>query len=181
MDIFELKKEAQAHYGLSEDEANAFVEGFVKEAASQMDMFGGNHPVHNHFEKDSIYGRTVGGISDSLGKGIGALALNGVVAGVAGLVGSAQNASLYRQFTEALKKVVESNRVIKNADRTKVLSYAETIFKFAPHVASDANVLSQLLANAVHGEGIDPNTIETITRLEERYAGKRSFQPKNFT
>jgi F0F1-type ATP synthase beta subunit len=88
---------------------------------------------------------------------------------------------LYRKFTEALKTVSESNRIIRNADRNKVLSYADTIYKFAPHVASDVNLLSQLLANAIHGEGVDPTTIETITRLEERYSKDTAFKPKNYT
>ena len=104
-----------------------------------------------------------------------------LLAGVAGLVSSARNAVLYRKFTEALKTVMESNRIVRNADRSKVVSYAETIYKFAPHVASDVNLLSQLLANAIHGEGVDPSTIETITRLEERYSKDMSFKPKNFT
>jgi hypothetical protein len=183
MDVLELRKEAQEKMGFTDAQADAFVEGFVKEAS----MF----DYETRTGGDKSPGGTLGqdvvkGIGDSFGKsiggGIGNLAVNSVVSGIASLVGSAKDSLLYRKFTESLKTVVESNRIVRNADRNKVMSYAETIFKFAPHVASDVNLLSQLLANAIHGEGVDPNTIETITRLEERYGpGRNSFQPKHLT
>lgn len=179
MDVFQLRKEAQETLGLSEAQADAFVEGFVKEA--------------NFFDLETRPGKDEAGtvghdvlggaakkFGESIGGGIGNLAINGMIAGVAGVVSSAKNAVLYRKFTEALKTVVESNRIVRNADRNKVISYADTIYKFAPHVAADVNLLSQLLANAIHGEGVDPSTIETITRLEERYSKDVGFKPKNF-
>ncbi len=184
MDVQELRKEAQATMGLNDAQADAFIEGFVKEAS----MF--DYPTRHGDKEATHVNGTLGqdvirGIGESFGKGIGGglgnLAVNSIVSGVAGIVGSARGSILYRKFTEALKTVVESNRIVRNADRNKVMSYAETIFKFAPHVASDANVLSQLLANAIHGEGVDPSTIETISKLEERYSRDNSFKPKNLT
>ena len=187
MDVFELRKEAQEKLNLTDAQADAFVAGFIKEAATPFD------PLENRGQDSgsSITERAagkflsegVGSLGKAIGGGIGSLAVNGVLQGVAGLVSSAQNAALYRKFTESLKTVMESNRIIRNADRNKVLSYADTIYKFAPHVASDVNLLSQILANAIHGEGVDPSTIESITRLEERYgsSGRGSFRAKDFT
>lgn len=186
MDALALKKQAMENYGLTDVEADAFMDGFVKEASANP-LFSGSRPNTSPRQNtgsggDSVFSNGLSkGLSEGLGKGLGAIALNGIVAGVARVVDSAHNAGLYRQFTEALKRVIETNRIVKNADRERVISYAETIFKFGPNVAADANILSQLLSNAVHGEGIDPNSVETITRLEERYAGKRSFQPSTYT
>lgn len=181
MDIFELRKEAQEKLGLTDAQADAFVDGFVKEAG----MFDFVTRPGGKDADITVAHDVVKGFGESLGKGIGggigSLMVNATVAGIAGLVGSAQDAATYRQFTEALKQVIESNRIVRNADRNKVMSYAQTIYKFAPHVAADANLLSQLLANAIHGEGVDPSTIETITRLEERYGRGPAFRAKDFT
>lgn len=182
MDVFQLRKEAQEKLGLDDAQADAFVEGFIKEAG--YDALGNYKPdpveSNSWINAGSIAEGASKKFGESIGGGIGNLAINGLIAGVAGVVSSAKNAVLYRKFTEALKTVVESNRIVRNADRNKVISYADTIYKFAPHVAADANLLSQLLANAIHGEGVDPSTIETITRLEERYSKDTGFKPKNF-
>lgn len=178
MDVLELRKEAQEKLGMNEAQADAFVEGFVKEA-SLFDFVtrpGDNPTTAGH----DIVGGAAKKFGEAIGGGIGNLAINGAIAGVASVVSSAQSAVLFRKFTEALKTVMESNRIVRNADRNKVMSYADTIYKFAPHVAADVNLLSQLLANAIHGEGVDPSTIETITRLEERYSKDTGFKPKNF-
>lgn len=183
MDVFQLRKEAQEKLGMNEAQADAFVNGFVKEAAG-FDSFYNKQDTESSLSTRAVghfAGEAIGSLGKSIGGGVGNLVVNTAVAGVAGLIGSAKDAVLYRKFTEALKQVIEGNRIVRNADRTKVMSYAETIFKFAPHVAADANVLTQLLSNAIHGEGVDPNTIETITRLEERHGGARGFQPKTFT
>lgn len=182
MDVLELRKEAQEKMGFTDAQADAFVEGFVKEASLfDYETRSGAKDAGGTLGQDVVKG--VGeSFGKSIGGGIGNLAINSVVSGIASLVGSAKDSLLYRKFTESLKTVVESNRIVRNADRNKVMSYAETIFKFAPHVASDVNLLSQLLANAIHGEGVDPNTIETITRLEERYGpGRNAFMPKHLT
>ncbi len=196
MDILDLKKLAMEQHGLSEEEAGYMIEGFVKEAAlgDKIDAgrlsqpAGGSLPELNYrsiathtWDDKNMAGEFATNVAKSLGGGVGSLLLNGAVTGGMKLFNTASHTHEYYKFTQALKRVIETNRLVKNADREKVMSYADTLFKFGPHVASDANLLSQLLSNAIHGEGIDPNTIETVTRLEERYTGKRGFQPKNFT
>lgn len=181
MDVNQLREEAIEKMGFTNEQADAFVAGFIKEA-------GVFDYVTRSGDKDAnttLHQNIVQGIGDSFGKsiggGIGNLAVNSLVGGIANLVGSARDSMLHRNFTESLKTVIESNRIVRNADRNKVMSYADTIFKFAPHVASDVNLLSQLLSNSIHGEGVDPTTIETITRLEERLGKDNSFKPKNLT
>lgn len=181
MDINQLRKEAQEKMGFTDAQADAFVEGFVKEASFNAPGAAPARAKEPWSATTSLGHGIVDNFAKNIGGGLGNLAVNTVVGGIANLVGSARDSMLHRKFTESLKTVVESNRIVRNADRNRVMSYAETIFKFAPHVASDVNLLSQLLSNAIHGEGVDPTTIETITRLEERYSKDTSFKPKNLT
>lgn len=177
MDVLQLRKEAQEQLGLNDAQADAFIDGFIKEAS-----FPSTQAPREPWKATTAAGHNlVESFGKNIGGGLGNLAVNSLVSGIAGIVGSARESMLYRKFTESLKTVIESNRIVRNADRNKVMSYAETIYRFAPHVASDVNLLSQLLANSIHGEGVDPSTIETITRLEERYGKDSGFKPKNLT
>ena len=75
-------------------------------------------------------------------------------------------------FDAAIKKAVEMSPVLHNAyqtDRPKVESFARTIFKYAPHIATDPNLLSSILGNAIHGQSIDPLTIRALMDMEGRY------------
>lgn len=181
MDVNQLRAEAQEKMGFTDEQADAFVEGFIKEASANFPAASGGGGKEPWSVSNSITHGVVDNFAKNIGGGLGNLAINTFVGGVANLVGSARESMLHRNFTESLKKVVESNRIVRNADRNKVMSYAETIYRFAPHVASDVNLLSQLLSNSIHGEGVDPTTIETITRLEERIGKDNSFKPKNLT
>ncbi len=179
MDVNQLREEAIEKMGFTNEQADAFVEGFIKEAAAAAPA---GAPAREPWSATtSMTHGIVDNFARNIGGGLGNLAVNSLVGGVAGLVGSARSSLLHRNFTESLKTVIESNRIVRNADRNKVMSYADTIFRFAPHVASDVNLLSQLLSNSIHGEGVDPTTIETITRLEERLGKDTSFKPKNLT
>lgn len=120
---------------------------------------------------------------EGLGKGLAGVTLGLGVTGLVSSVKSIQNDHLHTEFVAALRQAVSSNPIVRNANKQKVISYAETIFKFAPHVATDANLLSAILANAVHGEGIDPMTIKNLTDLESRYTttmSATSFSPKAY-
>lgn len=180
MDVNQLREEAKAQMGFTDEQADAFVDGFVKEAAAGLPAAGDSGRAPWSAATSMSHG-IVDNFAKNIGGGLGSLAVNSIVGGMAGLVGSARSSMLHRNFTESLKTVIESNRIVRNADRNKVMSYAETIYRFAPHVASDVNLLSQLLSNSIHGEGVDPTTIETITRLEERIGKDNSFKPKNLT
>jgi hypothetical protein len=188
MELQQLREMAMEKFA-SEEEVNAFMDEFIKEAG----LFDYRPSGDRSFEMDSegglgdsrfSEGGTVGdslisGLTASIAKSTGGAIVNGAVNGIGRLIGQAKDMSLYRKFMEALNKAVSMNKILKGADRNKVLTYGETIFKFAPHVATDPNLLSSILANAIHGEGIDPVTIKTLSELEGRYRDNISFNPKN--
>lgn len=123
------------------------------------------------------------GLMEAFGKGAAGLGIGLGVHGISTAARSINDASLHTKFLSALEKAMSSNVVLKDADKQKVAQYAETVFKFAPHVATDSNLLSSILANAIHGEGIDPMTIKTLGDLEARYLENRSgnlFSPKAY-
>lgn len=114
----------------------------------------------------SPFAKALGEGTARAGLALGALAL---LAGGRVAYKGIQGSFLSGKFQQALEKVKASNILIQSADPAKVESYAATIFKFAPHIAADPNLLSAVLANAIHGEGIDPMTIKTLQEMEERY------------
>lgn len=152
--------------------AKEFVKGFLKEASFLSDA------TINTFK-----GQMTGGAGKALGAGAVALALGLGVHGLSSILNTANTGYLRDRFQQSLARVMSTNLVLKDADRTKVNSYAETIFKFAPHVAADPNLLSSVLANAVHGEGIDPMTVRTLTDLEAKVVESKKnalFSPKAY-
>jgi hypothetical protein len=158
--------------------AAEFLEGFydeilTKQAAAAFDL---HKPI-------DIGNAVVKNFSEGLGKGLAGLTLGLGVSAVASAAKNVVTNNLHTEFMEALRQAVASNPILRQANKQKVVNYAQTIFKFAPHVATDANLLSSILANAVHGEGVDPQTIKTLTDLESRYTmttSATSFSPKTY-
>lgn len=155
----------------SEEEVNAFMEGFEKSA------FLGITPAMGA-RMSSEFSRSMG---SNLGKatiGVGAALMGAaIVKGINSTSGAVANYNLRNKFEMALAQVISTNRVVKGAKPEKAKEYAETLFRFAPHVASDANLLSSILANAVLGEGIDPMTIKNLVDLEGRYTDNNRSNP----
>jgi hypothetical protein len=180
-----VKKFALEKYAGDETMANAFVEGFAKQAAL---MFNNADELaearfKEELSRNSPQGMFTSGVAGALGKGVGALAAGLGVHGLNMAVSSIQKSSLHTTFLASLAKAISTNRILRDADKEKVEQYAETIFKFAPNVACDSNLLSSILANAVHGEGIDPMTIKTLGDLEGRFVDNRgsgAFSPKTY-
>lgn len=132
---------------------------------------------------DGLTSTLVRDFAGGISKGLAGVTLGLGVSALTSAIKSTATSQLHNQFTTALSSAIATNPVLRQAKKEKVVNYAETIFKFAPHVATDANLLSSILANAVHGEGIDPQTIKTLTDLESRYAEVRSpssFSPKAY-
>lgn len=173
MDYDQIKEKALAMYG-SEEKADAFMEGFAKEAALW------DYTLPGKDDTKTLGTNILDNMSGQLGKGIGNVLLNTAVTGAGKVVSGVKGMNAYKDFLVALNKAIEINKVLKGADRNKVLAYGQTVFKFAPHVALDANMLASILANAVHGEGIDPMTIRTLSELEAKYQDNTQFLPKNF-
>jgi len=124
------------------------------------------------------------GAGKALGTGIAALGVGLGVHGISSFMNASANANLHNAFQRALASVRASNPLLEDADPSKVNSYAETIFKFAPHVACDHNLLSTVLAHIVQGEGVDTTIMKTLVELEKQIIESRKaglFTPKNYT
>lgn len=165
-----IKQLAMEKCAGDEQKAQEFLEGFYEELLTKQAA---------GFEVGHLIKEFSGGI----GKGLAGVTLG---LGVAGLTSAAKSISSDRmrtEFTQALAKAITSNPIIRQAKKEKVISYAETIFKFAPHVACDSNILSSVLAHVVQGEGVDTQIIKMLTDLEARYtmtATSTTFTPKSY-
>jgi hypothetical protein len=151
-----VREEAAKTY--SGADLDAFMAGFEKEAA-----FGLGVPA---FVTDPKFLEAA--YKSGLGLAAG-LAAVGITKAFTSSSAAITRNGLKSKFESALQFVKNNNKIVKNANQFKVESYAKTLYSFAPHVASDPNILSSLLANAVLGEGIDPMTVKSITDLEGRY------------
>lgn len=173
----ELKTQIQELYlyGLEkfageDSSAREFVKGFLKEAS-----FG---------EAAKLFENSLGGgYSRGIGAGLAALTLGLGIHGVSSMINSATNTNLRSYFEQSLSHALKNNPLLEDAEPNKVRSYAETIFKFAPHVAADPNLLTSILSHVIQGEGVDSAIIKTITDLESKLVESRKgilFSPKNY-
>ena len=171
-EILGMVKEAAAEQYSDEAARDAFMEGFEKSAAGYFKNIVTSKTFQNEFRKG------LGSNVAKVGLGLGASLLGAaIVKGVNTVSSKMDSSQLRAQFEQALQQVSQNNRVVRGSKPERVREYAETIFKFAPHVAADQNLLSSILANAVLGEGIDPQTIKVLTELESRYNDSRSSSP----
>jgi hypothetical protein len=157
--------------------AQNYVEGFVAELEKVA------YDDDKDDSKGGLGGKFTGAAVGAIGKGLGGLVAGLGMHGMGYLMSSVQNDRLHSDFLLALQKAVTTNKILRDANRDKVKGYAETVFKFAPHVAGDANVLSSVLANAIHGEGLDPMTVRSLNDLETRYVENSRtpvFSPKSY-
>lgn len=169
--IQEIFDTGMEKYAGDKAKAKEFTVGFLKQA------FLGN-----------LLGPVAGkALADGAGKAIGTGVLGlGVGLGIHG-ISSAMNAvgtaNLRNNFQRALASVRQTNPLLEDADPSKVDSYAETIFKFAPHVACDHNLLSTVLGHIVQGEGVDTTIMKTLVDLEKQIIESRKaslFSPKGY-
>ena len=178
----QVKEYAMKKYAGDLEKVAAFVAGFEKEAATTQTRF--NTPTGSVTTTATPFRDSLtDGVLGAVGKGIGGLAVGLGIHGLNTAMGHVQEGQLRTQFLSALASAISSNVVLRQANKAKVEQYAETIFKFAPHVSADPNLLSSILANAIHGEGIDPMTIKTLGDLEGRFLENRSgggFTPKSY-
>jgi len=172
-ELEQLTKAACEHFG-SEELGQAFVDGFIKEAA-KLDAAA----VMEAINKLNV-SRPMGEFTGGALKALGGMAAGGAIYGIAKLVSQSDKAKLHTQFQSSLNSVKMSNRIVKAAPVEKVNSYANTIFNYAPHVATDPNLLGSLLANVIQGESVDPMTIKMLVELESRYKENASTQPFAF-
>lgn len=163
-----IKEFAMEKYAGDEALANSFMEGFEKTAG--VSDFLKTLTYTNVFPTEEI-----GKAALKAGFGLAAgLAGVGIVKGINSGHSAYVTSGLRNKFEMALANVMSTNRVVRGASPEKAKNYAETIFKFAPNVAADPNLLGSILANAVLGEGIDSTTIKSLVDLEGRYRDNNS-------
>lgn len=153
-----------------ETQAKAFEEAFLKTA-----FFGGG------------FGKALGeGAAKAVGAGVAGLGIGLGIHGISTAISGMADTNMHSKFESALKAAVSGNEMLRHAMSEhpgRVQSFAETLYKFAPHVVCDPNVLAHLLVNAVQGESVDITTIKTISELENRYTDNRKnslFTPKAY-
>lgn len=109
-------------------------------------------------------GKEVGKAALGLGAaalgGLGAMAVKKVARGF----GASANRSAYET---ALQHAISSSEVLQN-NPEKAKMMGDSIFRVAPNVASDANLLRNILDNSIYGESIDLQTVKAVTDLEEK-------------
>ena len=109
----------------------------------------------------SSFAKGLGMAGLGLATGLGALA-------VAKANRASQGSQNRRDYENALKQAISRSDMLADADQEKLRRFADSVFSFAPSVARDANVLTNVLTNAIHGESLDLQTIRAITELEEK-------------
>jgi hypothetical protein len=170
----------RSRYG-NDEQADQFMQGMMTKLAAATaapDIPSGDRGSKPGISFESSFTK---GIGESAGRAVaGGIAAVGI-AGIAAIASQFKDKALYRKFLQALNEATQTNRVLKGADKNKLMNFAHTIFKFAPHVATDPNLLSTILSNAIHGESIDPMTVKTLTELENRYRDVTGFDPKRWT
>lgn len=172
----DLQKIASEMFPEDIDAQQEFMTGFYKEA-SIGGFFTSPMPTGGAENMRSV---VLKGLGQAVGKGVGDIAMALGATSVASAYGAVRDSNLHNKFLQALEKAYAHGSILRGAKKEKVLQYGETIFKFAPHVSTDVNMLTSILSNAIQGEGIDVMTIKTITELENRYKDNNSFSPKTY-
>lgn len=171
----ELHKKAEALFPSDEKSRKDYVEGFITKVAAILDT-----AFKEHTLGDAFFSR---GMAQAAGKAlVGGVAAAGF-SSLMGAVNVVKAHAMYNKFLQALEEAIKSNSVLRAADKNKLMNFGNTIFKFAPHVATDTNVLETVLSNAIHGNSLDPMTIRMLTELEGRYKDSRTesnFNPKSW-
>jgi hypothetical protein len=155
-----------------------------------MEKCGGNEDQAAAFEtafmKQAFWGEVATGVAKGVGASVAGLGIGLGMYGISNALGAVADTNIHAKFEQALKAAVSGNEMLRHAMSEypgRVQSFAETLYKFAPHVVCDPNVLAHLLVNSVQGESVDITTIKTISELENRYTDNRKnslFSPKAF-
>lgn len=104
-----------------------------------------------------------------VGGSLAADAIKGLASMAVNKVGQMYGASSTRSaYEQAFRTALDSSEILQN-DKEKAKHMADTIFGFAPTVAGDANLLTNILTNSIHGDSMDLQTVRAVTELEEKY------------
>lgn len=163
-----LIKTAQVNCGNDPEEIDRFIASFVetleKRAANQRG------------QEFSATQEVLKGMSGALGKGVTGIGMQLGLLAASAISNAVTNSGLRAKFLQAMETAIRRSSILQQADKQKVMSFGETIFKFAPSVATDANILGMVLTNAIHGETLDPMTLQTLQNMERSYRDRTQSQ-----
>ena len=140
------------------------------------------------FVKEAFLGELSGEVAKGAGKAIGmgatGLAVGLGIHGISSTMSAMSGAAKREKFEIALAQALAHSPILQNAPKDKVRSFAETMFKFAPTVCADANIVTHVLDSAVMGESMDMTTIRSLADLESRVQDTKKnalFTPKVYS
>lgn len=184
-----VKELAMEKFAGDQQLVDEFIKGFAKEAMAARNEKSTIEDLSDKLRQArerGPLGSAASGLGKAFGEGLGGLMITTGVGALGEIARSLSHDRLRTRFLQSLEQVLKTNPIVSEEARKSsksletVKTYAETIFRFAPNIAADANLLSTLLANAVHGSSIDPMTIKTITDLERTYKDNNTFTPKSY-
>lgn len=85
------------------------------------------------------------------------------------------------KFEAAYRQALSTNKMLDGEDPVKLRSLADTIFRLAPHVACDPNLLSTVLQEQIKNfNGMTTQKARELVDLEDKISGRssNSFKPK---
>lgn len=167
-----VKELGMEKFAGNEELADQFVAGFIAHVMMEKEAADRNPQDLPREFADNAMGQ--------LGKGVGGILSHGAVGVGMASYRFVADQFRYQRFLKSLQHAVASSHFLREQNRAKVENYANTIYKFAPLVAEDPNLLQSVLTNAVQGDGIDLMTIKSLTDLEGRHRDNGSVNPKAF-
>lgn len=117
--------------------------------------------------------------SELAAKGLTGFGLGAGILGAMTAFSGAKNMSKRKDFERALEQVLRNSPVIQEKDKQKATGFAETIFRFAPTVASDPNLLGSVLNSAIHYESLDLSTIKSLSEIEAKHSQYSQLRPRD--
>ena len=72
-----------------------------------------------------------------------------------------------RQAVKVLEDLMHSDPIISKEDPETVKQYAATVFRVAPSISHDKNVMKNLLQNFIKFGTVDMKTIETLAGIQK--------------
>lgn len=122
------------------------------------------------------FGSIVPKVMVPLGVGLGIMAAAKATKAIIGQVDKSK-------FDKVLAEVLQTNEMLKGADPAKIQSIAQSIFRLAPHVATDPNLLSTVLQNQINNSsGFDLKIGRELVDIEDKIRNRNNLglKPKEF-
>lgn len=154
------------------------LESMVKQAGFFTDMTAGGMQRARGMAGKGFMGNgaaLLGAGAAAVGTTLAANAISGLASSAISKIGKSYGAHSNRQeFENAFKESMDNSEILQQ-DPIKSRKMAETIFRVAPTMSGDSNLLTNILNNAIHGDSMDLQTVKVLTELEEKHNKNRNF------